>query len=668
MPATLLLGPRGSGKTTLLEYLTQWARQAPVAHLDLETLSRRSGKPLDVLTNLVFQLNVRKPHCPKLSFPAFGALLIAVTTTVDPDSRDRAVREMRQALVGAERPDGSPQPLRDELKQLLEAGATALGAPPGWTLAAVRLLPEWQRLRIRLRTHRQLAWARRAVGLSSTEDFLVGLSQLYNDEEAYARQRAESVFFDAFVADLCDAYAGPRADRLRTTHCLVLLDNVDSPLGDSFLDSLLKAREKSGSADPLLVLATAGSRPELLTRREPGAPPVSRYLECWSGPRQFRPVHVEGLHVGLLRDLHRHEVTRMADTILADIGPESAMPRADDAVQWLGWLVHELTAGHPAASDRVFKALRDFERNTPWDERLRQVFAPPRTLAGDILDTLLPRDVGWPLRRALTWAAAAVNLGQAGATQELWERTGPALRASLAEFSGDPLRTMHFTGTDSSRSSSETGGSRYARPETLHPVLRFLLLRELVAADGAHSSTWDDVEEALLHRARRRFMDNEAADEEWAIAYHQLAAGDLSSAAAFLDRRFDEVGAQEWCTELCRLRRAPVRSPGGALNDTPREHFEQLVHAVLDDGRHRDERMKTIIRLLAASWIAPEPRDDPLTDRVGDPYRNPLGDPYAELYPDIGADFLTLRNLVEDERDRHVYLRKSEQYKRRPWW
>jgi hypothetical protein len=125
---------------------------------------------------------------------------------------------------------------------------------------------------------------------------------------------------------------------------------------------------------------------------------------------------------------------------------------------------------------------------------------------------------------------------------------------------------------------------------------------------------------------------------------------------------------EKWCRELCRLRRAPVRTPGGALLMPVRRHFEEIMAFLGERGQRLERCTKAVARLLAASWISPEPRDDPATDGVGDPYRNPLGDPYAELYAEISEEFLVLRGLVDDGTDRHVFLQKSEQYRRKPWW
>lgn len=656
-PTVLLLGPRGSGKTTLLGHLKHWADRAPVAHLDLARLGRRGAKPIDVLTKLVFDLNEKKPDFPRLAFPTFGLLLIAVSTRVDQTSRQRAVQQMRSALNTAG-PQGRTEQLENVLEVLAEAAAAAFGAPNFAIAPALRLLPGWEGGWASLRTRRRLARLRRQRATGPADDFFVRVNQLYHDSERAERNRAEEVLFDAFLADLERAYTTRRGDRRRTTQCLLLLDNADSPLGNDFLEGLLRAREKSGQHDPIFALATAAGRPEALVRREPGGVPhPGTYLKCWENPRRFAPVPVdETLYAGQLRGLYAREVSRIADAVLHAVPPDGAMPLADDGVEWLGWVVHQLTHGQPAATAAVFDALRRQDPAMAWDERLRTVFTPG--LVTGMLDRLLPFDTSAELRGVLRRAAAAQNLGQAGAARWLWQETSEALGSDFARFSGDPLRTMRLSTGD-----EPTDGVH----ETLHPVLRFLLLRELAVRDGDTAEGWGGTHTALSVRAASRVQEGHP-EEEWVIAYHDLASGHLEAAATYLDARFPRVPAAQWCTELCRLRRAPVRTPEGALPGPPRQVFNELVAFLNDPERPRGRRMKAVTRLLAASWISPEPRDDPATDRVGDPYRNPLGDPYAVLYPDIREEFLTLRGLVDDGADRNVFLQKSEQYMRRPWW
>jgi hypothetical protein len=657
LPTLLLLGPRGSGKTTLLQHLRTWAAAGPVAHLDLAELGRRGAKPIDLLARIVFDLNARKPRVPQLAFPTYGVLAIALSTRVDLDSRTTAVQQMRAALNSRSGRGGDQ--VRGVLEALFDTAASLVGSPAAIG-PALRLLPGWDSDWASLRTRRRLARLRRRHGGGTNEDVVVSLNRLYNEHERAERERAEAALFDAFLADLCHAYRTRHGNHHRTSHCLLLLDNADSPQGNAFLESLLRARDRAGHGDPLLVVATAAGRPEALVRRERGATSGSRdYQGAWDEPRRFRPVPVDDvLHVGRLRDLHAREVDMVVETAVRSHLSQADLPEVDDVVQWLGWLVHQLTRGQPSGTATVVETLCVDDAGEPWDARLRKLFTPD--LVARLLDRLLPLGITPELRAVLARAAAAVNLGDAGAARALWEDAGEATGGEFAQFSGDPLRTMRVTTGDDGVDGTH---------ETLHPLLRFLLLRELATADphaAGSTEAWDEAHEALSRRVGSRIEEGHAG-ERWAFAYHDLAAGRLEEAARYLDERFDEITAAAWCTELCRLRRAPIRTPGGAPGP-PRLAFRDLVAFLAADGRPRSARTKAVTRLLAATWIAPEPSDDPGTDRVGDPYRNPLGDPFAELYADIREEFLILRGMVDDGADRHVFLQKSEQYRRLPWW
>jgi hypothetical protein len=655
LPTLLLLGPRGSGKTSLLQHLRRWAVEGPVAHLDLAELGREGAKPIDLLARIVFDLNADKPRVPRLAFPTYGVLALALSTRVDLDSRATAVQQMNAALNSRSARGG--EQVRGVLEALVDTAASLAGSPAA-VGAALRLLPGWDSDWASLRTRRQLARLRRRYGGGSHQDVVVSLNRLYNEHERAERERAEAALFDAFLADLHDAYRSRHGNHHRTSHCLLLLDNVDSQQGNDFLESLLCARQRAGYGDPLLVVATAAARSDVLVRRERGTARDTRgYLGAWNEPRRFRPVPVDDvLHVGRLRDLDEREVDRVVETAKHTLLAQSELPEVDNVVQWLGWLVHQLTHGQPAATAAVVGALcRD---DAPWPDRLRQLFTPE--LVGVLLDRLLPLGTTAEFRAQLSRAAVAVSLGEAGAARELWEHTGEALGSEFAHFSGDPLRTLRIdTGDD------RTDGTH----EMLHPLLRFLLLRELAGArhDGDGVEAWDAAHTALGNRVRSRIEDGHE-DERWVLAYHDLASSRPESAARYLDERFGEIPAAEWCTELVRLRRAPIRTPGGAPPGPPRVLFGDLVAFLAEDGRRRSARTKAVTRLLAACWLSPEPADDPATDRVGDPYRNPLGDPFAELYADIREEFLTLRGMVDDGNDRHVLLLKSEQYERKPWW
>ncbi|MGP8301511.1 ATP-binding protein [Streptomyces inhibens] len=666
LAATLLLGPRGSGKTTVLRHLADWARRAPVARLDLAALGQEGRKPIDVLAALVFQLNEKKKDFARLRFPAFGLLTIAVAARMDAADRDAAVRQMEAALVG---PPGSRT---EVINQLATYAATVLGAPTAVT-AALPLLPEWQRHWARLRVRWRLARiGRRSRGGGSVDGFLIDLNQRYGDREEAERQRAEAVLFDAFLDDLRRAYGSRGGDKRRTTQCLVLLDNVDSPLGNDFLKALLDARRKAGVPDPLLVLATAGSYPAALEGFTFGGPWQHGALPGrWpAGEEKFVPERVvKGLVVGRLRDLARDEVEQQAKEVLRSAGRRVPVPAADNGVQWLGWVVHELTRGHPAGTAQLLEALLECPGETGWEARLRQVLQPSSDLVEALLERLLPIDASGELAQALARAAAAVDLAQTQAGRALWDESSARIQEEFNDFCTDVLRTMHLDSGD-----EESDG----RTETPHPLLRFLLLRRLAAVPepapdagtGAAGAANGGGEGAAGIRGRSAvhavLRDRaSAAGDESAAAYHALAGGDLAAAAAYLDDVFDRITPEEWCAELCRLRRAPLAEVGGALDQPLWERYERLVDH-LNDGAV-EQRLRTITRLLAAVWIGPEPPDDPRTDRVGDPYRDPLGDPGAELYGEIQARFHTLAVHADTVPWTAALLRKAKQYGKEPW-
>ncbi|WP_433889145.1 ATP-binding protein [Streptomyces sp. CA-111067] len=635
LPALLLLGPRGSGKTSLLGHLGAWGQAAPLATLDLAAMEQGDKTLFDALADLAYQLQARKDGFPQLGFPSFTVLLLAAAAAVNTRDRGAAVNQMRTLLQGTATQDYS----YESLQPLLESVAgVAGGMLPGWVTQIVPLIRSTQRLQARTRINRRVARAARDVGgPRAGADFLVGVNRLFR---GYPEQQKEAqrLLLDAFLADLRDAYLHRSGHQRRTAHCLLLLDNVDSDLGESFLQLLLDVRRgtqfKPARTDPLLIVSAARHQPESLIREERRLAVLPDYDRSWSGDAEkFTPVPVGRLHVGLLRDLNRDEVEEHAGAVLAALPEGAEQPAADTASYWLGWVVHGVTRGQPAATAAVLDAVSRFPAAKPWDERIREwpllpVAADPAgrdrgaaTVADATLDLLLT-DCDSGLRTLLPRAAAALSQGQAEAAPELWRHVPPALR----------------------RRFEDDGQVVY------HPAVRFLLLRRLDATAGVEGAgTWDGAHSALAAAA--------GADGAL-VAYHELARGRLDAAVDYLHARFHAMPATRWCDELSLIQRAPARWAGG-LPEPARDRYVRLVGTPTgDEGR------QAITRLLAAGWVTAHPRTDPHSGV----YEDPLGDPYAELYYYIAEEFRTLRRLTRGgEADRDVFDHKVRQYERKPW-
>ncbi|NBE50466.1 ATP-binding protein [Streptomyces boluensis] len=622
-PFTLVLGPRGSGKTTLLDALAASAALLPMVHLDLARFAHGDKQPVDVLHEVAFTLQARRESPPHLALRGYELTRKALTVPVGHLGREDARRAMADALA---------IPLGRRLATAIEIGhitGPLVGLPPLAT-AVLQLIPLAERTRAWGRLRAALGSRERITSTVSALDKLVAVSSDYHVAERGGQPRAEREIFDTFLTDLVRAYDG----KAWAARCLVLLDNVDNPLGRRFLE-LLDAARTPHPGDPLVVFATTGSYPDAAPQPGPTA------LGRWQPGRPFEPQPLDdGRLLGRLRDLTLAEVREQAqevfDAVLSRTGPP--VPRVV-GVSWLGWIVHALTHGHPAATTHVLARMLDCGATAPWDERLRAVLEPGPHSA-ELLERLLPLGVPHELRRILEQAAVAPDLAESlvgGGTPD--GVAGPP--AGLFAFCSDPLRTLHI----------DTGNEdRDGGPGVPHPVLRRLLLGDLDTPGDEH--------------ARRRAAARERGDQA-AEAYHALALGELPFAAAYLDDKFQTGDVHDWCAELCRLRRAPL-PPAEEGERRPWRRYEALVRHLNDDSV--GPRLRTITRLLAASWISPEPPEDPATDLVGDPYGDPLADPYAELYPEINARFNTLAAAhTGDVVWVATLLQKAQQYNKEPW-
>ncbi|WP_051830823.1 SAV_2336 N-terminal domain-related protein [Streptomyces violens] len=620
LPAYLFLGPPGGGKTTLLRQLSARAQEldAPLAWLDLDGAYTSIT---DVALEAAGQFHRDTARHPALAFPAFAGLLLAFALAPTP----RAGRELAESVRGVlgRFPLGDvPAAVRAGLQSSLDA----LGdAPPPPGVGAVMRLAGEPRLRLRHLERALAGVARRSGG--SARDLLRYLRRQLAGLPAYSGT-VDEVLLRALLSDLRTAY-GSGSVRRRTTHCLLLLDNADCPVGEEFLQGLAHARALDSGVtpawDPLLAVATAGTVPRQVDPEQLAGPDLRFQLTNWRLTHRQENRTADDLVVAQLGGLSLAEVTELAAETL---GGTRGLPRPPVArpAAWLGRLVHDVTRGHPGAVAALLDALPRFPADTDWAYRLRRLLTPAGPLpegtgwdfAGDLLHTLL-RDVPEEVRELLPRAAAAVDLDHAFTAWGLWGDTDDRAQGALTHFRTHGLLTPPV---------------QNGRHDQLHPLLRHLLLRELAMRPETDAFTWRHAHDALRLRARDH-------GQGAAAAHHALALGDLPTAAAYLARVFEQTTDRTARSEAFDLvRRAPVRDYVLFSDDSPVRRYHRLVRPLT-----QDDPPTAMARALAAAWLGPEPTRGtsgrPRPDaQPGHPYFDPLTDPYGILTPAL-TDALT---------------------------
>ncbi|MDI3388327.1 hypothetical protein QIS99_19265 [Streptomyces sp. B-S-A8] len=647
----LLLGGRGTGKSSLLAHLKWLGQHTHTAHLDLAQFDTGQRGTADVVTELVFQLGAATPSFPELRLPASAALALALAVETDPANRVRAVRQIRAALDAgrAEEESGAL------LMALVESAATIAGLP-ALAMAVLPMLRGGRTAWARARHQRRLRQVEHRLGrgeAASPEEFLVSLNHGFRHGTAANRAEAEEVLLRAFLADLHRTYADADGGH-RPLGCLVLLDDIDNDLGDAFLEAVDAARQARGEPDPLVIVATARSRPPFLENREPGLVPHGAYLACWraadgeEGPA-FVPRRIGGrVDVAQLRPLDRDEVTDFAQRVVANL-PRPAVRGISRPAAWLGRILYELTGGQPLATAAALTSLATtFETDVPVGERLRHVFTSGgrHTIAGQVL----PRLLGDPTpadRLALRCAAAPVEPGRAVAAEGLWRGSGH-LRERVAEAARDDLRTEAVRVDD--------------EPLAVLPrVVRRLLLHELAQEEGGGSTrTWAWTYETL--RLAAAVTESGTGDFREA-AYCRLAEGDVVAATGLLHGAFQEVrsgalDAETWCRALSWVQRAPRRRLYD-LADPGQEYERRCAEAEPE----LSEEQRPVARLLIAGQLTLHPRTDPYADLWSDP----LGDPTAELRGVIVEQLERLRGELRGFRQWQTLDDRMRLYRKEPW-
>jgi hypothetical protein len=585
LPLVVALGARGTGKTALLRRIRdRCANRVPWAMLDLEELGE--ARPSGILTGIAFELSRDVPQFGRIAFPRLWLCALVLTGNLNHTDRGQALAEVNAVM----REDRPVEQHRQQVLGLAQLAADAAGLP-GWAPSATDALLnglDWL-------SRRRVLRAIKGMSRSAPRDPRDLLVDLHHKDKGASDDRAavDAIVFDAFLADLHQAFTGRLHQLRRTANCVVLLDNAHTPAGKAFLSGLLAARRRSragGDHAAVFVTSRTWNVDWNGTWRRPGTLPTGHAPLPPTPEEVKRDLHTEWRHWFLVRLGH------LNPTDTEDMVKRAATSRLPAS------LPYRLTHGHPGGLRTMLDVLARQEEHVPLRRLLSVPAHPDRTasfadealgrLLGDLpasqVDDLVTASAG----RGVEFLSDAAILGT-----DLPDGGGALYTFLLNNF----LLTVADDGD--------------ARRVVLDPWLRTLLLHRLAQREDAERG-WD----AVHRRCRDHYEDQGQATE---AQYHDLALGNVRSAVAHLarpftsDRQLDMATALKWLAELDVITSAPNRLPRDA---EPLTQVEQLIEGVPPTGSHG----AALARLVAALWIAADPLGDPddtLRGRIMEAYR-----------------------------------------------
>jgi hypothetical protein len=627
-PVVLLIGPRGSGKTVVIDRLEADNRSsAPTARLDFELT--RDASPAQVMLDIGTLLSPGVARVGRVRFPLLGIGLIAVT--LDPDSPVSAAEQLatrlraRGGLSGKALADLAAQAGRLLPSPEQQAMVSEAGAVLGWILDGIS----------RRRLDGYLDWYARVAGRGNGTSTgpLLALHQQWrtavsaDDTEARrdARRDVWRALCAALLADLrAEFNSAGLWHGLRTTNCLLLLDNAGSPAGAELLETLAECRRKAaGQTDPLLVVAALGTRPGI---QPPVGPPVSAADERLS-------------HAGWLSAARDPEAPRSPwyPVQLTELSIGNVGSIVGSHVLGKVWrdvdFVHAVTGGHSAAAWEIARLLG----------RAGPGFDPRDLLTREVEDTLLGM-----LRPARLTDEQLAAMAVFGVTLHPQLKAGAGVFRSLGWRHVNELDIWdHFL--DLMWAHGEDGF-------TIRPLPRLLLSRWL----ARDADLWERAHEGFLAHYRTREARDPVAEQ-----YHLLALttsapdGNLGKVAAYLNGLLDRAdrSVAQWNDYLVAITAAPnrlrhaaaERAASGAARDL-RGDAEDVVKRMAGVSAPGD-RLRTVTRLVAARWLS--------SDRLFDPERR-----LARL---LDREYYELTQLTVGESD--VFYAEASNFRRvaREW-
>jgi hypothetical protein len=628
-PITLLIGPRGSGKSLLLDRLKADHRtSSPTARLDFGRSPDAS--PEAVMLDIGYQLSPGLPRVGKVRFPLLGIGLLAVS--LDPESRSSPTEQLDQLVNNRGKVTGRMLAnLGKQVGTLLptpeyQSIATEVGAALGWIVDGIN----------RHRVGDYLTWYANNVGRGNGTR--VGPLLLMHEwwraahtpDGTAARGELLRALCAALLADLRDGFnrAG-LMHGLRTTNCLLLLDNSDSDTGSEFLQTLAECRRLApGEPDPLSVVAAQGRWPEVYPAVGPPILPADESLN----------------YADWLTAAKRQETpgSPWYPVLLADLDTANATSMVTSHVLGAAWrdidFVQDISGGSPFAVRELATQLN--LAGTGFDPR--RVLT--RQLEDELLARLRPAWLGDRDLLAMAVFAATLRptLRAAGSAFKSLRWTG------VADGDADEtyLNELDIRDLFLSLMWARDGGEDWL---TVRPLPRLLLMR-LLARDGA---LWDQTHEGYLAHYR-----TQAALDQVAEQYHLLAVttlpsgGNVGKVATHLEKQFGAANPGEWNAVLTAITTAPNRlrqvSDGQHQEDgqpgfagDPEEAVRRLAGVASPD-----DRLRTITRLVAARWL----------------YNDRLFDPRRRLARLLDREYYELAQLTDGDSD--VFYREVSGFRK----
>lgn len=582
LPVVVVTGPGGGGKTRLLDYLYARAKE-PLTCARVRVTPENGPVSLrDLLHAVREELSTdRHPQCGLIPFPRYELAhwMCGVARELGPHPDAEGLRSCLKELLNRRyRAPADAGQAAQNIFVVLFQWLIELILPAFLTRPSIIRRILWGR-------HRETGFTwferhQRYVDLPENRRFddvvrkVCSLSAAGHADAPDEARAMDALLLSALLDDVSAAFdpRQSRSARLRTTHCVVLVDDLDrlpDGQGLQLLELLAERWSDSERTDPLLLLVTGQRRGivrEAAARLngssdDPGQPAASGIGSDQVDPQKAAETLYAAWRASL--DQPRDQGMRLTPRFLlpVELPPLSREETRLLVTRWPGARLrqdgivadelYQVTRGHPLAAGLLLRAL-DGDRPDTVLPGMRRLLAEP--VPADVLDAQAGESIdAYLLRRFL---------------EPVEDRLEPALLAACAAPRRLDLPTL-LAALD--LPSDDAGWSRardvwdeladcaFASVDddnllAVHPLLRDVLARELATRADEGSLSYFQVHSRLAgyFAAVARTRPEAIVDH----AYHEAALEHPQLALHQLDRLAEE-GQPAWREALLAVAAAP---------------------------------------------------------------------------------------------------------------